>query len=147
MSPQATATFLLLVLSFATALAGDPASTGVLTVVVEGCKTDEGTVEIALVDSEESYRGARARATRSATVGVSKGRAEWRFEGLPFGEYAIQVFHDENGNGRLDSNFLGIPKEPYGFSNNARGRLGPPRYDRIKFEFRAGRQEVVIRVR
>jgi len=42
------------------------------------------------------------------------------------GQYAIKVFHDENANGELDINFLGIPKESYGFSNHARGRFGPP---------------------
>lgn len=47
---------------------------------------------------------------------------------LVSGEYAISVFHDVNGNGILDKNILGIPTEPYGFSNDARGRFGPPKF-------------------
>ena len=48
------------------------------------------------------------------------------FETLPKGMYTLAVFHDVNGNGKLDKNYLGIPTEPYGFSNNARGMFGPP---------------------
>jgi uncharacterized protein (DUF2141 family) len=44
------------------------------------------------------------------------------------GQYAIILFHDENGNGKLDTNALGVPSEPYGFSNNVRGFLGPPTF-------------------
>ena len=52
---------------------------------------------------------------------------------LPTGIYGIQVMHDENGNGELDANLLGIPKEPWGFSNNAKGRFGPPTWDDVSF--------------
>lgn len=48
---------------------------------------------------------------------------------LPKGEYAIKAFHDVNSNGKLDTNPFGIPKEPYGFSNNVRGSFGPPSFD------------------
>jgi uncharacterized protein (DUF2141 family) len=50
------------------------------------------------------------------------------FKDLPPGQYAAVVFQDFNGNGKLDKNFLGIPKEPYGFSNDARGSAGPPKF-------------------
>src|SRR5262249_7384836 len=50
------------------------------------------------------------------------------FKDLPPGQYAAAAFQDFNGNGRLDKNFLGIPKEPYGFSNSARGSTGPPKF-------------------
>jgi uncharacterized protein (DUF2141 family) len=50
------------------------------------------------------------------------------FKDLPPGEYAAVAFQDVNGNGKLDKNFLGIPKEPYGFSNSARGSAGPPKF-------------------
>ena len=51
------------------------------------------------------------------------------FSNLEPGRYAAIAFHDENGNGKLDKNFLGIPTEPYGFSNNVQGFLGPPTFD------------------
>jgi uncharacterized protein (DUF2141 family) len=50
------------------------------------------------------------------------------FKDLPPGEYAAVAFQDVNGNGKLDKNFLGIPREPYGFSNSARGSAGPPKF-------------------
>jgi len=56
-----------------------------------------------------------------------------RFLDLPEGEYAIAVYHDANGNGKMDSNLMGIPTEDYAFSNNAVGKMGPPSYDQAKF--------------
>ena len=53
---------------------------------------------------------------------------------VPHGEYAIAVFVDVNGNGKMDKNFLGIPKEQYGFSNNVMGRMAAPTFDQAKFE-------------
>ena len=52
---------------------------------------------------------------------------------LEAGTYGVQVMHDENGNGELDANMLGIPKEPWGFSNNAKGKFGPPKWEDVKF--------------
>ena len=53
---------------------------------------------------------------------------------LPHGEYAIAVFVDLNGNGKMDKNFLGIPKEQYGFSNNVMGTMAAPSFEQAKFE-------------
>ncbi len=53
---------------------------------------------------------------------------------LPYGEYAIAIFVDANGNGKMDKNFLGIPKEQYGFSNNVMGRMAAPSFEQAKFE-------------
>ena len=52
---------------------------------------------------------------------------------LPHGEYAISLFVDSNGNKKIDKNFLGIPKEQYGFSNNVMGRMSAPSFDQAKF--------------
>ena len=52
---------------------------------------------------------------------------------LPFGEHAITLFVDFNGNKKIDKNFLGIPKEPYGFSNNVIGNMSAPTFDQAKF--------------
>ena len=55
------------------------------------------------------------------------------FKNLPRGEYAVSFVHDENDNKKMDTNFLGIPKEDYGCSNNATGFMGPPKYEDAKF--------------
>ena len=52
------------------------------------------------------------------------------------GEYTIKIYHDENGNGIHDKNILGIPKEDYAFSNNAVASIGPPDYEKAKFELK-----------
>ena len=57
------------------------------------------------------------------------------FENVPSGIYAISIFQDLNGNGELDENKSGIPSEPFGFSNDARGKLGPPKYKKASFGF------------
>lgn len=53
---------------------------------------------------------------------------------LPPGEYAVSIFYDANGNGELDTNFIGIPKEPVALSNNAKAKFGPPKYKDAVFE-------------
>jgi uncharacterized protein (DUF2141 family) len=60
------------------------------------------------------------------------------------GRYALILFHDENGNGRLDKNFWGVPTEPYGFSNNAQGFLGPPRFDDAAMTLDGSDKAVVV---
>lgn len=107
---------------------------GNLKVVISGLRTDDGLVNVGLYDTKESYlsRGT-IEPFRKAKVAVKDRQAQHTFEGVPFGEYTIKFFHDENGNGKIDFSFLRIPAEPYGFSRNARGILGLPRYDRAKF--------------
>ena len=107
---------------------------GSLTLVVPGLASDEGKVIIALFDSAEGFEEESAF-VRSAFVEPENRGAVWTFGDLPFGEYAVRLFHDENGNEKLDTNWMGIPKEPYGFSNDARGKFGPPGYEAAKFRF------------
>ena len=57
------------------------------------------------------------------------GSVEFIFTGLPAGSYAVAVYHDENGNEELDTNLLGIPREGFAFSGDARGFAGPPSFD------------------
>ena len=127
---------LLLALGFAAAAdepGGDDAR-GSLTLVVPGLASNEGKIIIALFDSAEGFEKDGAF-VRSAFVEPENRGAVWTFGDLPFGEYAVRLFHDENGNEKLDTNWVGIPKERYGFSNDARGKFGPPGYEAAKFRF------------
>lgn len=54
------------------------------------------------------------------------------------------MIHDENSNGKLDTNFMRIPVEPYAFTNNAHANFGPPKYDKVKFDFVP--DEVIIKI-
>jgi uncharacterized protein (DUF2141 family) len=75
---------------------------------------------------------------------VLNGKCELHFEGLPFGTYAIAVYQDVNGNGKLDKGMFGIPEEPFAFSNNFRPRFGGPSFDKCAFDFKENNQTVNI---
>ncbi len=102
-------------------------TTNNLTILVIGLKGNAGNVVIKLFNSKESYstKGAKAFMEKSAEIKDQKAKAA--FTDFMPGEYAIKLYHDKNGNGKHDKNFLGIPKEDYTFSNNAIGAMGPPK--------------------
>ena len=102
-----------------------------VTVTISGMNVDSGNVYVGIYDSEATfletpYKGAIAK--------VSKKKATAIFRGLEKGVYAVSVFHDENNNKKMDTNFIGIPKEPTGCSNGAKGFMGPPKYKNAKFK-------------
>lgn len=105
-----------------------------LTIEVRGIERPEGSLFVAVYASEETFlkkplTGFRVEA-KDSTVRIP-------CQGLPAGSYAISVFHDANGNGRLDTGTYGIPLEKYGFSNDAEGVMGPPAYKDCRFELKA----------
>ncbi|MEP6360832.1 MAG: DUF2141 domain-containing protein, partial [Balneola sp.] len=83
---------------------------------IEGINELKGEIRIAMFDSKEKYTKDPIHAI---VLPVDSTTIIWTQEMLPFGEYAIAVYHDKNENGKIDTNLLGIPKEDYGFSNNA----------------------------
>jgi uncharacterized protein (DUF2141 family) len=95
------------------------------------------TLYIALFDSADAFSAGRA--TLSQKVEMVEGVAQWVFGGVAPGRYAVKSFADQNGNARLDANLFGMPTERYGFSNNARGRMGPPGFDAAAVELDADR--------
>lgn len=119
-------------LVFALLLATPPADGGELLIHMSGFRSAAGQVLIAVYRGEDGFPGSPDRAWKTAVATVTDGRASVAFA-APAGEYAVAIVHDENGNGRLDTSWLGIPKEGLGTSNNARGRLGPPKYRDAKF--------------
>lgn len=102
-----------------------------LVVTVDGVKEQKGKIFIALYDSEENFMGKRLGGGSKAVEGSS---LTLTFQNMESGVYAISIFHDENDNEKLDANFMGIPNEPYAFSNNAKGMFGPPKFEECKFE-------------
>ena len=98
-----------------------------LTVEVSGARSDEGTVSAALYASAETW-AAMKQPLRAQRVPAG-ARTLLVFRDLPAGTYALAVIHDQNGNGKLDTNPVGMPIEAYGFSRDARGNFGPPKFD------------------
>lgn len=107
-----------------------------LTVRVESLSVASGHVMIALYDDADAYQTGDERALRRERLPVDDSlEVVWDVEGLAPGDYGVALFHDIDDDEVLDTNFVGMPKEPYGFSNNARGTFGPPSYDKIIFAY------------
>jgi uncharacterized protein (DUF2141 family) len=94
-------------------------------VTVTGIKDTNGTIRVGLFSSEEEFL---ENAVYGEVVKATGSKVTVVFNSLPPGQYGISVIHDENENGELDSNFMGIPKEGFGFGNNAMGMFGPPSF-------------------
>ena len=129
-------------------LPGMPTNADELIVRVDNIK-EAGEIHIAIYDSAEAFeadRGEKGGAAPGITQGtiemVEPGSVTYRYE-LPPGTYAIGIFHDANLNNQLDNYFFGVPREQYGFSNNARGFMGPPSFEDAAFSVE-GRTEISI---
>jgi uncharacterized protein (DUF2141 family) len=105
-----------------------------LTVTVKGVRSSSGAVLLAVYDREGSFMNP-AQAKFSRKENAAKGEVKFVFHDVPPGKYAVASFHDENGNGKLDTNAAGIPTEGYGFSNDAQGYGGPPAFLQAAFDF------------
>jgi uncharacterized protein (DUF2141 family) len=115
-----------------------------LVITVTGFDNCNGVAKIAIANSKQNYgqkvpfKGIDARIIDNKVVEIQK---------VPYGEYAIKIYHDENNNNELDTLMFGIPKEKYGFSNNARGKFGPPAYEEASFKISSAKTSVDIEVK
>jgi uncharacterized protein (DUF2141 family) len=96
---------------------------------------------VALYDSAANYDSIKSLAAQ--IVQMNAGTARLSFPGLAPGRYALRVFADENGNGKLDTNLMGLPTERYGFSNDAKGNRGAPGFDAAAIQVNADLQTVI----
>jgi uncharacterized protein (DUF2141 family) len=104
------------------------ASAETLTITVRDIRSSDGDIRISVYNSADSFLvDGQTAATR--TLSAQEGDVEIVFAGLKPGTYAAAAFHDENRSGDFDTNFIGIPREGYGFSNGARASLGPPDFE------------------
>ena len=126
---------------FATLQTAPAAIADTLTVRVNNIEK-AGEIHIAVYDNAEAFeadRGEKGGAAPGITEGtiemVEPGSVTYVYE-LPAGTYAIGIFHDVNLNNKMDNNFFWVPKEQYGFSNNARALFGPPTFEAAAFELK-----------
>lgn len=115
------------------ALLSQNAAAANLTVNISEIEQGKGHVLVALYADSEAYKSGKASFASKVKAGNEKETVV--FENLPDGEYAIKMYQDENDNNKLDFNFMGIPKEGYGFSNNV-GMFGSPEYVEAKFSIK-----------
>lgn len=134
--------FLALMIAIA-GLAPVSASAADLVLAVKGVANGKGLVMIAVYGNAETFRK-DGREIAAIRLKSRKGGVKVTLNDLPKGTYAVAVYHDENGDQKLETNMLGIPSEGYGFSNDARGVMGPPSFDDAAVELRNGAVAVTI---
>ena len=132
------------VVTAAPSFAGE--GSGDLKLLITGFKNNEGKAMIAVATSKESYESKGKPLFTGRAARIENQAVGYLFTGLPHGEYAIRVFHDQNDNNRLDTYFFGMPKEGYGFSGSDPDRRGPPDYEKDKFIFNSERMTIKIKM-
>lgn len=118
-----------------------------LTVRVDQFPNARGHAGIAVWKGPRGFPEGIEHAVATTYVPIDGGRAVARFERLAPGSYAVTVFHDQNDNRRFDKNWVGVPREPWGVSNNIRPRLRAPTFEEARVDLAPGEQEVRITVR
>jgi uncharacterized protein (DUF2141 family) len=111
-----------------------------ITVTITHLKSDQGKVRVAIYSGAENFF---KKVLYRKTASINGNSAQVVFENIPDGEYAISLYHDENDNGILDSGWFGIPTEGYGCSNNAKGFMGPPKYEDAKFQLTSDKELII----
>ena len=108
-----------------------------LDIEIENLKSNKGNINVLISDESKNE-------IASATFIRVKGlKAEVSFDSIYPGKYAIQFYHDENQNGKLDMNLIGIPKESYGSSNNVKPILGPPKFEKMLFNLTENKKVIM----
>lgn len=148
MSIQCVAWFALLVLANLPAVALAQSSCPGIHVKILNIRNSTGTVDCALFDSLVGFPIEVLRSAMNVMViKVRHTQARCDFEDIPTETYALAVIHDENTNGELDSNWLGVPTEGYGFSNDAKGLLGAPSFSAAGFMYDGATLDLTISLR
>jgi len=112
-------------------------------VTITGIRDTTGVVMVGLFTDSKSFL---KKPSYGTSMKSQKGEMRTVIEGVPPGDYAVSIIHDANRNGELDSNFMGIPKEGFGFSNNVMGTFGPPSFEKAMIKVNSSTQ-ISIRAR
>ena len=123
-----------LALSFSKTEAIEP--TAKLTVVVDKLSSKQGEVCMRIYAKEQGFPQSATGAVQSGCTKITGRAATKEFYGLKYGIYAVALFHDEDGNGKLNTNFLGIPREGFGISNNPTLKLSAPNFKNASFSLK-----------
>lgn len=121
------------------------AGPGEVEVQVQNLRNQNGVVRLCLSRDPAHYLNCDRDPQAVSRTVPANGAGSVRFTGLAAGTWALGVIHDEDRNGRLNT-FMGIPREGFGFSRNPRLRMGPPRYEDVRFPVAQGRTTLVVRM-
>lgn len=121
----------------------DDPKTTTLTVTIQNVQSKTGTIRISLMKSCKNFPSCNPEST--AIIDAKTSSVQKAFTVEP-GEYAVAVYHDVNANGELDKRIFGIPKEPYGFSNNFRPRVSAPTFSDCMISVGAAGKAISIKI-
>jgi uncharacterized protein (DUF2141 family) len=118
-----------------------------LHVHVHQANSDRGQIRVLIFAKADGFPDQMEKAMKNYSVSPKNNKCELTIEGLPAGVYAISVIHDEDGNGKLNTNPVGYPTEKFGFSNNPKIYFGPPSFEKASFELKNAPHTVRINLR
>jgi uncharacterized protein (DUF2141 family) len=121
-------------------------ATSLLTIEVTNLRSSQGVVRLAIFSDERGFPDEAKLATQLLEAKINNKKASVIVENLKPGTYAIALLHDENGNGKMDTNLVGLPKEGYGASRDAKGFMGPPKFEDASFELKEGSTKLSIKM-
>lgn len=132
---------IILLISWLNILPQADANSGTLVLEVKNLQQADGTIYIAIYKGKENFLNEDKAILRSKKV-TKKGTIEIDLDNLEYGDYALAIFHDLNSNKELDTNMVGIPKEPFGFSRPMVSKFREPRYEEVKIDFNQSGQKI-----
>ncbi len=111
-----------------------PTSHPQLTIKISNIEKIQGEIKVGIFNTDTHFLK-EGKALKTYSVKVDKNTASFTISDLPKGEYAVSMYHDVNSDNKMNTNLIGIPKEPYGFSNNVKPIMSAPKFNDCKFNF------------
>lgn len=113
-----------------------------LEVTIKNVTSNEGKIRVSLFNTQDNFLEKNFKEVVATPINGKDVIV--KFTDLPAGEYSASVIHDLNNNDDLDTNFMGMPTEPYGISMTGKNKYGPPSYDNAKFQMKNENQSIII---
>ncbi len=136
--------FIFLLIAFTVA---DAAENGKIKIEIHNIKEFKGTIRVGLYNSAKNFeKPDKTTPFRWKTIKPNKSKQSIVLDNIPYGNYAVAIYHDVNNNNKLDKNFFGMPTEPYGFSTNFKPRAGSPEFDDVSFKFNTDYSRIAVRL-
>jgi len=136
--------FLMLILVFGLPLSLSTSQTGKIVVQIKNLHSNNGQVLALIYNDDEGFPTDMDEAFQKTKAKITSYSSVLFFDKLPYGTYAIGVIHDENSDGELETNWLGIPKEGIGVSRDAKGTMGPPSFEDASFQLKSAELQLII---
>lgn len=105
-----------------------------ITINFNSLRSEEGSIGYILFDSDEGFPDKDEKSARKGVIKTTDAKEPLVIKDLKPGEYAVAILHDEDNDGKMKTNFIGIPLEGFGFSNNPALFFGPPSFNKCKFK-------------